>query len=122
MAERISRMETMLRQRGFLTDEQGKNDQKIEIKEATFEEIVEEIGRDSVPSLCGTGIDSTIQTGLTITGSSMEPPHLPDKGRVLGRVEMWLEGVPLFVKGGMKTGVFREKGTDDNGYNKRSAL
>lgn len=103
MAERIERMECMLRQRGFLKEGQGKNDQKVEVTEEDLEGIIEEIGRDviSVPSLCGTGLDSTIQTGFTATGTTnMDPPPVPDKSRAMGHVEKWLEGLPPFVAGG----------------------
>jgi hypothetical protein len=119
MAERISHMERMLRQRGFLQDEQGKYVQKAGFNEAGFEQIIEELDRDvSVPSLCGTGMDSTIRTGCTLTGTgtaTMDPP-LPDKDRVLGRVEMWLEGLPPMGAGRSIFSAMGEERTSDNGY------
>ena len=118
MAERISRMETMLRQRGFLQDGQDSNPQndnrKTEYKELNTEQINEDDGRDSVPSLCATGMDSTIRTGITVTGTMMEPPLASDKERTVGRVEMWLEGVPSGVLG-MDADVAEEE-ADDTGF------
>jgi hypothetical protein len=99
MAERIERMECMLRQRGFLKDNQG----KTEVTEEELEGIIDEIGRDvvSVPSLCGTGLDSMVQTGLTVTGmTNMDPPPVPDKSKAMGHVEKWLETLPPYVVGG----------------------
>lgn len=98
MAERIERMECMLRQRGFLKDEHG----KPQVTEEDLEEIIHDIGRDviSVPSLCGTGLDSTLQTGFTLTGNAnMDPPPVPDKSKALGHVEKWLESLPLYAAG-----------------------
>lgn len=91
-------MECMLRQRGFLKDTG-----KPQVTEEDLEEIIDEIGRDvmSVPSLCGTGPEGTIQTGatgVTLTApTNMEPPPLPDKSKVWGHVEKWLEGLPPFM-------------------------
>ena len=100
-------MESMLRQRGYLQDHHDKNSQtnsrcttrKQEFEEEDIEKFVEETGKDSVPSLCRTGMDSTIQTGLTITGTTMEQLTVPRKESALGRVKTWLEGIPLGLSG-----------------------
>lgn len=104
MAERIERMECMLRQRGFLKDNQGNSgSQKVEVTEEDLEDIIQDIGKDEVsaPSLCGTGLDSTIQTGFTVTTTTnIDSPPAPDKSRAMGHVEKWLDGLPPFVAGG----------------------
>lgn len=114
MAERIERMEYMLRQRGFLKDHPG----KPKVTDEDLEEIIDEIGRDvmSVPSLCGTGPDSTVQTGATLTApTNMEPPPVPDKPKALGHVEKWLEGLPPFAAGCVGACAIFEAPAGDNG-------
>lgn len=92
-------MECMLRHRGLLKDDD--DSRKTEVMEEDLEEIIYEIGRDvvSVPSLCRTCLDSTIRTGVTLTGATnMDPPPIPDKSVALSYVEQWLETLPVFVR------------------------
>ena len=107
-------MECMLRQRGFLKDHQG----KPEVTDEDLEGIIDEIGKDavSVPSLCGTGLDSTIQTGVTLTPpTNMEPPPIPDNAKAFGYVEKWLEGLPPFLGGSVRSCTIFEEPAGDNG-------
>ena len=96
-------MEYLLRQRGFLLDQQAKYNQRVGVTKEDLEGIIEEIGQDtiSVLSSCRTGPGSTIQMGFTVTAATnMDSPPVPDKSRALGHVEKWLEGLPPFVAGG----------------------
>jgi hypothetical protein len=114
MAERIERMECMLREKGFLKDDQG----KTQVTEEDLEDIVDEIGKDviSVPSLCGTGFESTIQTGITATGATnMDPPPLPHNAKGLGHVEKWLETLPPLVAGAPSFSAAFEAPPGENG-------
>jgi hypothetical protein len=106
MAERIERMESMLRQRGFLKD----HSRQIQVTEGDFEEIISEIGRDMEPAISEPGgnrqgAEATEASCVKVEGSYQQRPEIP---KALGHVEKWLETVPSYSPEPLRFSFFPE--------------
>lgn len=103
MAERIERIEALLKLRGFMQDQGDtaskiQNGDQVRCEDMNGDKVAEE-DAVSTPKPCQMDLGSTIETGEVSSELDSKPSSTPTKLSARGRVEMWLDSVPLGVFG-----------------------